>query len=207
MIYKYSKKYFKMKNKNLFDTIVWIVLLLFFVLIGIAGCKTKKSTTDLKVEEKENVSVLVTENKAQKTLITENKQKQESKSETDKSFIEAWMEIKSDEATFEDKAGNKWTFKNPQVNQKSSQTNDISKTGQTDNNSNKVATIEENQQSNINATLSKQTKTDLQQSNSSKGKEPIWLWIVGGCVVGGVLYLVLKRFRLVYFKRKEKTIY
>lgn len=93
------------------------------------------------------------------------------------------MEIKSDEATFEDKAGNKWTFINPQMNQKSSQTNDIAKTDRTDRESNKVAEIEENQQNDVKVDASNETTTDLQQINSSKGKEPIWLYVIFGAVI------------------------
>jgi len=46
-----------MKNRNS-DYIVWLLLIAGFVLIGLYGCRTKKSTTDFKETKTENVSVI-----------------------------------------------------------------------------------------------------------------------------------------------------
>lgn len=174
-----------------------IYILLTILLVSATwSCRTKKSTTDLKQTETENVSIVDNSTIAKKETVQENIISRNTSNSSDKSFFEAWMEIKSDEATFEDKAGNKWTFKNPHVNQKSSQTNDIAKTEQTDSETNKVAVSEEIQQSNINATLSKETETGLQQKESSKGKEPVWLYVVGAVLVSVFGYLILKRFNM-----------
>ncbi len=173
------------------------ILLTIFLVLGIWSCKTKKSTTDFKQTEITTVSTLISENKEQKSLITENEQKQETKSEIDKSFFEACMSFESDKITITDSQGNKTEIINPRVNKKSSKSNDKIKTEQTDRESNKVATNEENQQNDVKADSSKETKTDLQETSKSKGREPVWLWIVGGCTVGGLGYFVLKRFRLI----------
>ncbi|SFO04468.1 hypothetical protein SAMN05421741_11813 [Paenimyroides ummariense] len=178
-----------MKNIILLLTIV-------FLTSGICSCRSKKSATELKQTETENVSVTDNSTVAKTETAEENTISRTSSKWSDKSLFEAWMEIKSDEATFEDKSGNKWTFKNPQVNQKSSQTNDIGKTEQTDIKKEKLAIAEENQQNNVAASNSRQIKTDLQKT-SSKGKEPLWLYVVGAVLVGGFGYLILKRFGLV----------
>src|SRR5690606_25800473 len=103
-----------------------------------------------------------------------------------------WLSFESDKITITDKSGTVTEITNPRINKKSSQTKDVTKTEQTDSESNKVATNEENQQNDIKIDVDKETKTDLQQKSSSKGKEPIWLWIVGGAVVGGLAYFVLR---------------
>lgn len=175
---------------------IYIILTIFLVL-GIWSCKTKKSTTDFKQTEITTVSTLISENKEQKSLITENEQKQETKFIIDKSLLEAWMSFESDKITITDKEGTVTEITNPRYNKKQSQSNNISKTEQSTEESNKVATNEENQQIDIDVRLSKETKTDLKEVNKVKGREPIWLWIVGGCVFGGLAYLVLKRFKLI----------
>lgn len=194
-----------MKNKNLLTAINYWFLAMALVLF-ISGCRTKKSTTDFKQTETENVSVTDNSTVAKTETAEENIISRTSSEWSDKSLFEAWMEIKSDEATFEDKAGNKWTFKNPQVNQKSSQTNDIAKTEQTDSESNKVATNEENQQNNINATLSKESKTGFQQKSSSKGKEPVWLYVVGAIfaliIITAGYYTLKRQFGFLLSKKK-----
>src|SRR5690554_6306141 len=93
-------------------------------------CKTKKSVIDKKETETEQTETSISENSNQNSLITEKEEKQEAKSETDKSFLEAWMQIKSDVAVLEDTHGNRWTFTNPELTQKQTQSNDITKNEQ-----------------------------------------------------------------------------
>lgn len=166
-------------------------------MLGNWSCRSKKSTTDLKETETETISITNNSTVEKKETITENNQETKTEVVTDKSFFEAWMSFESDKITITDNQGNKTEITNPRINKKSSQSNDITKTEQTDSESNKVAVSEENQQSNIGATLSKEIKTDLQQSSSSKGKEPVWLYVVGAMIVGGFGYLILKRFSLI----------
>ena len=66
------------------------------------------------------------------------------------------------------------------INKKSSQSNDVLKSDQTEIESNKVSTKEEKKRNDIKADTSNETRTDVQQTNSSKGKEPVWLYVVGG---------------------------
>jgi len=107
------------------------------------------------------------------------------------------MSFESDKITITDKSGTVTEITNPRYNKKSSQSNDVSKTNQTDNEGHIVTTNEENHQNDVKIDVDKETKTDLYQENKSKGREPVWLWIAGGCVFGGVAYLVLKRFKLI----------
>lgn len=173
------------------------ILLTILLTLAIWSCRSKKSTTDFKQTETENVSVTDNSTIRKNRTVAENNQETKNEVVTDKSFFEAWMSFESDKITITDKNGTVTEISKPKINKKSSQTNDIAKTNQTDSESNKVAVSEENQQSNINATLSKETKTDLQQSNSSKGKEPVWLYVVGAVLVGCLGYLILKRFGLI----------
>lgn len=184
-----------MKNKSLLTVIAYLFLAVALVLF-LSGCRTKKSTTDFKQTETENVSIVDNSTFEKKETVQENNQENKKETVIDKSFFEAWMEIKSDEATFEDKAGNKWTFKNPQVNQKSSQTNDISKTNQTDIKKEKSAVVKENLQNNVAVSNNRQIKTDLNQTESSKGKEPVSLYFSIGFIVLVFGYLILKRFNV-----------
>lgn len=185
-----------MKNKSLHTAIAYWFLAMALVLF-ISGCRTKKSTTDFKQTETENISV--TDNSVVKKTLTAEEKTDISKTETtaDKSFFEAWMSFESDKITITDTAGNKTEITNPRINKKSLQTNDIAKTEQTDSESNKVATSEENQQKDVVVKSTNESKIDIQQKNSSKGKEPIWLYAVGAVLVGGFGYFILKRFSLI----------
>lgn len=185
-----------MKNKNLHTAFVYWILAMALVLF-ISGCRTKKSTTDFKETKIENVSVIDNSTVEKKETITENSQQTKTEVVTDKSFFETWMSFESDKIIIIDTAGNKTEITNPRINKKSSQTNDIAKTEQTDSESNKVAGKEEKHQSDVKTDTSKETKTDLQQKDSSKGKEPVWLYIVGAVLVGGLAYGILNKFNLI----------
>lgn len=185
-----------MKNKSLHTAIAYWFLAMALVLF-ISGCRSKKSTTDFKQTETEKIGI--SDNSTIRKNRTVEQKTDSSKTETtaDKSFFEAWMSFESDKITITDTAGNKTEITNPRINKKSSQKADVSKFDQTDSKTNKVAVSEEIQQSNINATLSKETETGLQQKESSKGKEPVWLYVIGAVFVGGFGYLILKRFSLI----------
>lgn len=171
------------KEINIIKIDLIVCLLIILAALLLFGCKTKKSTTDFKQTETETVSI-VDNSVVKKNFTTqENEQKKETKSVIDKSFFEAWMQLKSDEATFEDKAGNKWTFKNPQLSQKSSQRNDIVKSDAVVSKNETTTTSEEVQQNNVKVDVSKETKTDLHQKDSSKGKELVWLYVVGAVLL------------------------
>src|SRR6218665_3706786 len=185
-----------MKNKNLHSAIAYCILILGLVLF-LSGCRTKKSTTDLKETKTETVSITDNSTVTKTETVQENNQETKTETVIDKSFFEAWMSFESDKITIIDNQGNKTEITNPRINKKSSQKADVSKTEQTDSNSNKVAAKEENKQNDVKTDTNKETKTNLQKKDSSKGKEPIWLYVVGGCVVGGLGYLVLKRFKLI----------
>lgn len=185
-----------MKNKSLHSAIAYWFLAMALVLF-ISGCRTKKSTTDLKQTAIENVSVTDNSKINKKETVQENSQETKTEVVTDKSFFEAWMSFESDKITITDKDGKVTEITNPRINKKSSQTNDIIKTEQTDSEINKVAAKEENQQNDVKTDSSKETKTDLQKKDSSKGKEPVWLYVVGAIIVGGLAYVILKKFNLI----------
>lgn len=185
-----------MKNKSLHTAIAYWFLAMALVLF-LSGCRTKKSTTDLKQIETQNVSIADNSKIDKKETVTENNQETKTETVSDKSLFEAWMSFESDKITITDKYGTKTEITNPRINKKSSQTNDIVKTDQTDMKQEKAAIKEENQQNDVAVSNNRQIKTDLQQSNSSKGKEPVWLYIVGAVLVGGLAYGILKKFNLI----------
>src|SRR5690606_29913721 len=126
----------------------YIIITILFGLT-IWSCKTKQSVTETKEETKTETEVLITETDNQTSLVTEKEEKQETKQEVDKSFLEAWMQIKSDVAVLEDTHGNKWTFTNPELTQKQTQSNDIVKSEQSTTESVKTSKSEENTQTDV----------------------------------------------------------
>lgn len=173
------------------------ILLTIFLTLGLWSCKTKKSTTDFKQTEVENVSIVDNSTVRKNQTVEEKTDISKTETTADKSFFEAWMSFESDKITITDNQGNKTEITNPRINKKSSQKNDINKTDQTDIKQDKAATVEENQQNVVAISNDRQIKTDLQQKSSSKGKEPVWLYVIGAVVVGGLGYFVLKRFNLI----------
>lgn len=185
------------KNTNTYNMKKLILLFITILLISTTwSCRTKKSTTDFKQIETENVSITDNSKIDKKENVHENTNLSESAKWSDKSFFEAWMQIKSDEATFEDKAGDKWTFKNPQINQKASHKADITKTEQTASESNKVAVSEENQQNDVKVDVEKETTTELKTTDERKTKI-VWFYWIGGLIIAGLGYGVLKNFNLI----------
>src|SRR5690606_10195017 len=161
------------------------IFLTIFLTLGIWSCKTKKSVIDKK--ETETEKVIIEEKK------TEEKKQSETETEkkSDKSVIDEWMKIESDKIIITDKDGTVTEIINPRIDKRKSE----NKESITD--KEKVAETEENTQTDSKETTHKEKVSDVSEKHTSKGKEPIWLWIVGGCVVGGLLYLLLKRFRLI----------
>jgi len=184
-----------MKNKNLHTAIAYWILAMALVLF-ISGCRTKKSTTDFKQTETENVSITDNSKIDKKETVQENSQETKTETVIDKSFFEAWMSFESDKITITDNQGNKTEITNPRINQKSSQNADITKTDQTDIKQEKSAVADEIQQKNVAVSNSRQIKTGLQQKDSSKGKEPVWLYVVAAVfslIIITAGYYILKR--------------
>ena len=190
-----------MKNKSLHTALAYCFLAIAVVLL-ISGCRTKKSTTELKKSETENVSVIDNSTVEKKETVTENNQEKKSETVIDKSFFEAWMSFESDKITITDKNGTVTEISKPKINKKSSQHKDVNQSNQIVIKKEKATVINENKQNNVALSNNRQIKTDLQQSNSSKGKEPVWLYVVGAVVLGGLGYGILKKFNLIKFKNE-----
>src|SRR5690606_37044116 len=137
-----------MKNKTFYTAIAYWCLALALVLL-VSGCKTKKSTTDLKVSETENVSIVDNSETKKKEVEKENTISLSSTEWSDKSFFEAWMSFESDKITITDNQGNKTEITNPRINKKSSKSNDVSKTDATVSQKERTTTSEENTQNDI----------------------------------------------------------
>ena len=181
-----------MKNKSLYTALVYWFSALLLVLF-LSGCRTKKSSIDFNTKEVENVSIIDKSKIDKKETVQENSQEKKTETVTDKSFFEAWLSFESDKITITDINGTKTEITNPKINKKDTKTNDVSKVEQTDTKIDKASKNEENKQNNINSKSEQETKSDTTEKHFSKGKEPVWLWIVGGLVV----FLILKRFKLV----------
>lgn len=161
------------------------IIITILLSLTIWSCKTKKSVIDKKEIEKEQVVIEEKKTEEKKQSETETEKK------SDKSVIDEWMKIESDKIIITDKDGNVTEIINPRIDKRKSE----NKESITD--KEKVAETEENTQTDSKETTHKEKKSDVSEKHTSKGKEPVWLWIVGGCVVGGLLYLILKRFGLV----------
>jgi len=180
-----------MKNKSLYTTLAYWFLMLGLVLY-LSGCRTKKSSIDSNTKEIEKVSIIDKSKNDKKESVQENGQETKTESLNEKQFFESWMSFESDKITITDIHGTKTEIIKPRINNKSSQSNDVSKVEQTDTKTDKASKSEENTQTDIDVLLSKETKTDLQQKQSSKGKEPIWLYIVSTIVFIGFAWYVFK---------------
>src|SRR5690554_4669691 len=147
----------------------YIILTILLSLV-IWSCKTKKSTTDFKQTEVENVSVV--DNSVVKKNLTTDENIQEIKTETtaDKSFIDAWLSFESDKITITDKSGTVTEITNPRINKKQSRSNDVSKHNQIAIKKENVATSEENKQNDIAISNNRQKKSDVSEKHTIKGK-------------------------------------
>lgn len=184
MSYKCINTFFIMKKEiNIIKIDLIVCLLIILAALLLFGCKTKKSTTDFKQTEVENVSVVDNSTVSKNQTVQENNKETSTETVTDKSFFETWMSFESDKITITDNQGNKTEITNPRINKKSSQSKDVNQSNQIAIKKEKSATAEENQQNNVAAANNRQIKTDLQQSNSSKGKEPVWLYVIFGAVI------------------------
>src|SRR5690606_13191111 len=161
------------------------IIITILLSLTIWSCKSKKSVIDKK--ETETEKVIIEEKK------TEEKKQSETETEkkSDKSLIDEWMKIESDKIIITDKDGTVTEIINPRIDKKKSE----NKESITD--KEKVTETEENTQTDSKETNNKEKESDVSEKHTIKGKEPVWLWIVGGCIVGGLGYLILKRFSLI----------
>lgn len=181
-----------MKNKTLYTALAYWFLVLGLVLI-LSGCRTKKSKTDLKQTETENVSIVDNSTIAKKETVQENTNLSESAKWSDKSFFEAWMSFESDKITITDKSGTIIEITNPRYNKKSSQSNDISKIEQSTEDNTKVATNEENHQNDVKVNANKKTKTDLKKTDERKTKI-VWFWVIIAAVIVFCFVYLINRY-------------
>src|SRR5690606_34118649 len=161
------------------------IIITILLSLTIWSCKTKKSVIDKKETETEKVIIEEKKTEEKKQSETEKEKKEE------KSVIDEWMKIESDKIIITDKDGTVTEIINPRINKRKSE----NKESITD--KEKVTETEENTQTDSKETTHEEKKSDVSEKHTSKGKESVWLWIVGGCVVGGLLYLILKRFSLI----------
>lgn len=151
----------------------------------ITGCKTKKSIIDKK--EIEIVEVVIDEKK------TEEKKQSETEKEKkeEKSIIDEDTEIEADKIVITDPDGKVTEIINPRIKKRKSE----NKESVTD--KDKVTETEENAQTNSKETANKEKKSDVSEKHTSKGKEPVWLWIVSGLIVFSVVYYVFRKLRII----------
>jgi len=184
-----------MKNKSLITALIYWFLMLGLILF-ISGCGTKKNSIDSNSKEVENLSVIDKSKTDKKESVQENSQETKTEKVTDKSFFESNTTITAEELTVTDSKGNTMKFKNPKFDNKSSQTNDVSKVEQTDAKTDKASKSEENEQSDVKVEVEKQIESEFHSKNNRETKI-VWLWVIGGCVVGVLVYGILKKFKFI----------
>ena len=184
-----------MKNKSLITALIYWFIMLGLVLY-LSGCRTKKSSIDSNTKELENVSIIDKSKTDKKESVQETKSENKSESFNEKQFFESWMSFESDKITITDIHGTKTEITNPRINNKSSQTNDVAKTEQTDTKNEKASKNEENKQSDLKTDAQKQNESEF-HSKENRETKIVWLWVIGGCVVGVFVYRVLKKIKLI----------
>lgn len=162
-----------------------LILIMVATLVSLPSCKSKKSVIDKK--ETETEKVIIEEKK------TEEKKQSETETEkkSDKSVIDEWMKIESDKIIITDKDGTVTEIINPRIDKKKSENKE------TITDKEKVTETEENTQTDSKETTHKEKKSDVSEKHTSKGKEPVWLYVVGAVLVGGLGYGILKKLNLI----------
>lgn len=181
-----------MKNKSLITALIYWFLILGLVLY-LSGCRTKKSTTDFKQTEIENVSIIDNSTVAKKETVQENSQETKTEKVTNKLFFESNTTITAEELTVTDSKGNTMKFKNPKFDNKSSQTSDVSKVEQTDTKTDKTSKSEEDQQSDVTIDADKQIDSEFHSKNNRETKI-VWLYLIGGAVLAVCFMFLVNKF-------------
>jgi len=165
------------------------IIITILLTLGICSCKTKKSVIDKKETETEKVVMEKKKTEEKKQSETEIEKK------SDKSVIDEWMKIESDKIIITDKDGTVTEIINPRIDKRKSE----NKESITD--KEKVTETEENVQTDSKETTHKEKKSDVSEKHTSKGKEPVWLWVIVGSVAFLLIYGVLNNFNLIKFKK------
>lgn len=147
------------------------IIITIFLTLGICSCKTKKTIIDKKEVEAEKVVIEEKKTEEKKQSETEAEKKEE------KSVIDEWMKIESDKIIITDKDGTITEIINPRIDKRKSE----NKESITD--KEKVTETEENTQTESKESTHKEKESDVSEKHTSKGKEPIWLWLVIGAVI------------------------
>src|SRR5690606_15722054 len=113
----------------------------------------------------------------------------------EKSVIDEWMKIESDKIIITDKDGTVTEIINPRIDKRKSE----NKESITD--KEKVTETKEKTQTKSKETANKEKKSDDSEKQTSKGKEPVWLWVIIGSVAFLLIYGVLNNFNLIKFKK------
>jgi|GEM_PF-2016023 len=183
-----------MKNKSLITALIYWFLMLGLILF-ISGCRTKKNSIDSNTKEIENVSVIDKSKTDKKESVQENSQETKTELLNEKQFFKSNTTITAEELTVTDSRGNTMKFKNPKFDNKSSQTNDVSKVEQTDTKINKASKSEENEQSDVKVEVEKQIESEF-HSKDNRETKIVWLyWIGGAVIVISFMFLMNKFFK------------
>lgn len=160
------------------------IFITIFLTLGLWSCKTKKTIIDKKEVEKEQVVIEEKKTEEKKHSETENEKKEE------KSVIDEWMKIESDKIIITDKDGTITEIINPRIDKRKSENKEsITDKG-------KVTETEENTQTESKETTHKEKESDVSEQHTSKGKEPVWLYVVGAAFALVVIcmgYYILKK--------------
>ena len=187
-----------MKDKNNdFDYIVWVLLIAGFVLLGLYGCRTKKSTLHHKQSEKENVSV-VDKSQEQKTeKVQEAAASSSRESVNEKAFSEMWMSFEGDKITVTAPDGTKTEITNPRYNKSATKNTETAKDKQSVADSSKVSETEQKKQSDVKVDVDKESTSEIKKSDERKTKVVWWYFVIGVVVVLCFMFLVKNRNKLI----------
>ena len=181
-----------MENKSLIKALIYWFLMLGLVLY-LSGCRTKKSSIDSNSKEVENASIIDKSKTDKSESVQENSQETKTEKVTNKLFFESNTTITAEELTVTDSKGNTMKFKNPKFDNKSSQTNDISKVEQTDTKTDRSSRTEENNQFDVKIDMQKQKESEY-HSKDDRETKIVWLYWIGGAVLAVCFMFLVNKF-------------
>lgn len=183
-----------MKNRKLYTCIAYF-LLLFSVVLMVAGCRTKKSTLKNKQSDKEHVSIIDKSEEQKKEKVQETAASASWEVFNEKAFSEMWLSFESDKITVTAPDGTKTEIINPKYNKSVSLNTETAKDKHSVADSSKVSETEQKKQSDVKADVDKESTSELKTTDERKTKI-VWLYIVSilfSLVIVTVGFFVLKR--------------
>ena len=184
-----------MKNRKIYTSLAYC-LLLFAVVLMAAGCRSKKSTLQHNSSEKENISVVEKSQEQTTEKVQETTASSSREVFNEKEFSEMWMSFESDKITVTTPDGTKTEITNPRYNKSAAQNTEKANDKKSVSDNKKVSETEQKRHTDLKTDVDKESTSEIKTSDERKTKIVWWYWI-GGLVLAGLGFGVLKKFNLI----------